>query len=316
MRFRQQISSATLGDEFRPTNNDLVEFGEKLNNLVFKRKINSVYNRIDSQHTRIEIISNHPEFQAIPWEYIKLPGDTPGPNSKRTIVRIVPTVGIKPPDPIKINQKVRILYVYAEPIDQEAVDWIDIKNTIENEFRARLPDSFELDVVEGADPDSLYHALENKQYNIFHFAGHGEIIDGEGRILLIDRNTYESSPYAATQLGVLLRNKNLNIVFLSACNTSVGDFSKEYTVIAKTLIRSGIPAVIANQFPIKNATASIFTREFYRELLINGDIDRATTKARIKLYSTMVVKNSDANLEYGIPTLYRHINGAKIFEIS
>ena len=313
--FRSHIAEATEGNCRRPTSQQLMEFGTRLFDLVFKDKIKSIHGRLPEDHVRIEIISDHSDFQALPWEYMLHPDDTPGPNSKRTIVRIVPTIGISPPSPIILKEKISILYVYAEPIDQDAVDWLEIKDTLEGEFNARLPGNFEIDIVEGADRNSLFEALEKRSYDFMHFTGHGEIVNGESRLILMDLKTKKSDPISAVELGVLLRDKGLKLVVLSACDTSSGDFTKQFSVMAKTLVKSGVPVVIANQFPVTNGVAATFSETFYNELLRSGDVDLATSKGRVRLYTGISLKGGDANLEYGIPTLYRHIGAANILDI-
>lgn len=315
MHFRSLIAEATEGNGQRPTRRQLTEFGTRLFDLVFKGRVKRIHDRLPDDHVRIEILSDHSDFQALPWEYMLHPDDTPGPNSRRTIVRIVPTIGISPPSPINIGEKIRILYVYAEPVDQDAVDWLDIKDTLEGEFNSRLPGNFEIDVVEGADRKSLFEAIERKSYDFMHFAGHGEIVNGESRLVLMDLKTKKSDPVSASELGALLRDKELTIVVLSACSTSSGDFTKQFSVLAKTLVKAGIPVVVANQFPVTNGVAATFSKAFYNELLKSGDVDLATAKGRVRLYTGMSLKGGDANLEYGIPTLYRHISAAKILGI-
>jgi hypothetical protein len=103
-------------------------------------------------------------------------------------------------------------------------------------------------------------------------------------------------------------------VVLSVCNTAAGDFSKSYAVVAKTLVESGVPAVVANQFEITNKNAALFAGAFYAELLNSGDIDRAITKGRVELDFGGRLPNNVARIDWGIPTLYRHLGAARTFK--
>ena len=76
---------------------------------------------------------------------------------------------------------------------------------------------------------------------------------------------------------------------------------------------SGIPAVVANQLPVPDATVATFVGALYEELLRSGDIDLAVTEGRIRL-AVDLGSSPKAVLEWGIPTLYRHINGAQVLE--
>ena len=79
-------------------------------------------------------------------------------------------------------------------------------------------------------------------------------------------------------------------------------------------MESGIPAVIANQFEIQNSVAAAFAGAFYGELLSTRDVDRATTKGRLSLDFHGNLPNNDARIDWGIPTLYRHLGAAKVFQ--
>ena len=100
---------------------------------------------------------------------------------------------------------------------------------------------------------------------------------------------------------------------LSACNTSAGDFTKAFAVVAKTLVECGVPAVVANQFPITNSIAAIFAGAFYKKLLDCGDVDLATTRGRASLMFVSSLPSGSARFEWGIPTLYRHIGANRVF---
>ncbi len=77
---------------------------------------------------------NCAELQALPWEYIQQP-KIPSPNVSRSVIRVVPTIGVKPASPLKLGQPVRLLFVFADPIDQPFVDFPAVRQTIEGEFR-------------------------------------------------------------------------------------------------------------------------------------------------------------------------------------
>jgi CHAT domain-containing protein len=197
------------------------------------------------------------------------------------------------------------------------VEFLDIKESIEREFKTYLPDKVELDVVEGANKQSFLRALDTQPpYHILHFAGHGAVTDdGVGRLLLQHQRTGRSELITAVGLASTMRNRGLHLVVLSACSTAAGDFGKEFAVVARTLVENNVPAVVANQFPITNSAAATFAGAFYRELLRSGDVDQATTNGRVELnFGQESLANGEARFEWGIPTVYRHVGGAKVFK--
>src|SRR5262249_13605136 len=228
---------------------------------------------------RISILSNNAELQTLPWEYLQDPSQAPGPWLVRSVVRIIPTINIEMPQPLtlaNLNRKLKILFAFADPVDQDPVSWPDVKNAVERALLARIPQSqFELKVID-ANPKDLAETLSAEQFDIFHFSGHG-IVDeeGKGQLLLLNRATNKSIPYSSEKLSMALRSRGIRLVILSACYTATGDFADKFDVTAMALIKSGIPAVVANQFPVPDSTVATFIKPLYEELLRSGDIDRA-----------------------------------------
>src|SRR5262249_53784523 len=154
--------------------------------------IAELYNRVPRGNlVRINVVSNSTLMQTIPWEYMQEPGQVPGPSPERSVVRVVPTIGRDIAAPLEFSQTIRVLFVAAEPIDQEGVSWPDLKASIERTFAAKLPPSrFEIRAIEGATRDNLTKTLRTEAYDILHFSGHGQIgANGVGEILLTDRRT-------------------------------------------------------------------------------------------------------------------------------
>jgi hypothetical protein len=315
--FHAKLSAAAAGRApVKPTAPELTAFGQALFGLLVRGSIKSMYDRLPNSHVRLQIYSNRPDLQAIPWEYIQDPAaGAPGPNAMRSVVRVVPTIGVPAPTPKPLGATVRMLFVYAEPPRAQSVDWLTIKSSIEAEFTRKLPRNFVLDLVEGATTESFLDALRGKTYDILHMVCHGQVeADGTGSLLFQDIKGKGSDSIAAGKLGAVLKDKELRLVVLSACNTAAGDFSKAYAVVAKTLVESGVPAVVANQFEITNKNAALFAGAFYAELLSSGDIDRATTKGRVELDFGGRLPNDAARIDWGIPTLFRHLGAARTFK--
>ena len=98
----------------------------------------------------------------------------------------------------------------------------------------------------------------------------------------------------------MLTGRGIRLVVLSACETSKGDTSQPFAAIAESLVRAGMPAVVANQLPLKNETVATFVGPFYSKLVLSGDIDQAMCEGRISL-ATELDNGNDATLEWGIP---------------
>lgn len=315
-RLRQEIRGEWTGA--RLTDAELQSFGADLYRFAMLDALEGLFSRPPrDDRLVIHLVSNHPEIQSLPWEFLQEAGMPPGPRLHRQIIRVVCHVGMSAPEPLTPTpeEKVRILYVAADPLDQSAVSWNGWEEYIRHYFGKHLPDRYEFDVIEGASREALVEAVPRKKFHILHFAGHGEVdSQGVGYLVLKDRKTKLSSRVRADEICALLRDRGLRLVVLSACETAAGNFAAGYSVIARDLVRVGVPAVVANQLPLQDQSIAPFIRALYEELMRSGDIDGAVAAGRTYLYVNAPVRDR-AKLDWGIPTLYRHVAGAKIFRL-
>jgi hypothetical protein len=312
--FRDWIESAVRGSTAPPTASELQGFGEGLFAFIFRDEILELYEGQPKEDVRVHIWCNRPEMQNLPWEYLQAPKKGRGPQRGRSVVRVVPTIRQKLPAPPPIGTDIRVLFASAAPTDQGAVDWEDVRDAVQRAFDVNLPNGVTLKLVDGADPKALRKVIADETFDVFHFSGHGQVgKDGKGQLVLVNRKTQKSELLDSEQICAVLAGRGIRLVVLSACMTATGNFSDDFSVIAAALVRSGIPAVVANQMPIPNKTISPFVGELYSKLIKTGDIDLAMIEGRIALYADLA-KGLSSGLEWGIPTLYRHHNGAQLYQ--
>jgi len=311
--FRDWIESAVRGSKFPPNSSELEKFGERLFTFVFRDEVAELYNRLSKDDVRLNIICNRSDIQNLPWEYLQEPKKKRGPQRGRSVIRVVPTIGQDLPQPLRLGTEVRVLFASAAPTDQGAVDWEDVRDAVQRAFDANMPDGVTLNLIDGATPRALRRAVAEEEFDIFHFSGHGRVKDGRGQLVLVNRKTQKSEYMDSEQVCAVLAGRGIRLVVLSACLTATGDFKDDFSVIAAALVRSGIPAVVANQMPVSNKTISPFVGEMYGKLIRSGDIDFAMTEGRIALYADLA-KDASSGLEWGIPTLYRHYQGAQLYQ--
>ena len=316
---RQLIEDTMYGRAVqKPTAGDLTNFGNRLFKLVIRDKVKTLYDQLPTSYVRILILSDSPKLQSMPWEFIQEPGKASGPRRNRSVVRIVSTIGVPKPKPL--DKKIRVLFAYANPQDQPGVvSWDNVLQSIKLSLFSWVdPSKLELVPKREVTSIGLLKELQQNQYDIFHFSGHGTVYQGVGRLILNDGQ--DNSAYiTASQLARNLRDRDIKLVVLSACQTASGDFESEFSVIAQTLVSEGIAAVVANQLPVYDETIAPFVGTMYDQLMRFGDIDKAVSEARMMLAETLNTNNlsatDDAKPDWGIPTLYRHIAGAKMFKL-
>ena len=152
LEFRDRIDQAMRGNQKRPTSKDLAAYGERLFRFAIRGDVQDLYSKLPDSLVRIAILSNRSEIQGLPWEYWRDSKKRPAPRRDRSIVRVVPTIGVDEPKQLTLDasSKIRILFVYADPTDQDEVSWPEVKEKIDRTFRARLPATqFELVTIEG-----------------------------------------------------------------------------------------------------------------------------------------------------------------------
>jgi hypothetical protein len=312
--FSRQFDDFARGRLTQLTQKDVEAYGHALFDFAIRDDVRKLYDRLPATHVRINVLSNRPEVQSLPWEFLIEPNQMSAPRRERSIVRVVPTVGVTPDRPRSFSDKTRILFVSADPADQTAVSWPDVQASIENTFQEQLPDRFALSAHDGATLASFVEAIQSGPFDIFHFSGHGVVRKGEGNLVLTGRGR-KSAYLPASKLIALLGGRGVRLIVLSACDTAAGNFGDGFAVIAEALVRRGIPAVIANQVPVKDNTVAVFVGAVYEQLLQSGDIDLAVGEGRLSLFADLESQESGerAAVEWGIPTLYRHVAAAQVF---
>lgn len=315
--FGRGLGKAITGNNaLRPSATDLAKFGSDLFNFLFRGSLLALYQRLPAGPISLQIMSDRTEVREIPWEYLVTPDRQPSPHRERSIIRVHPTCGIDSPAPKKFGKKVRVLFVSSDPVDQQGVTWAEVAATINRTFVAQMPDEVSIKVIEGATRKNLLDAIRKESFDVFHFIGHGDIRNNTGYLVLEDIKSGKSDFLSATDLALALAGKDVRLAILSSCLSGAGNYSDDFGVIATALIRAGIPAVVANQFPIPYKSISPFVGSVYSSLATDGDIDHAVTEGRIALsFLLSGTTGNGAVVEWGIPTLYRLADSQQLFAI-
>jgi CHAT domain len=202
-------------------------------------------------------------------------------------VRILLILGVDPSDP--------------EATPQEQEKWIeDVLRTALAEREA------ELEVVRIRQPQELAKILasaRNRPFDILHFFGHAgfDIARDEGYISLHDSDK-NSFRFYANDLGNLLAQRGLRLVFLNACETARAGKTEQpaRSSVAATLLSKGIPAVIGAQFTMPDVSAHYLASMIYNALLTGAPLIEALRDGR----QAMGYARDNRFFDWGIPVLY------------
>ncbi len=295
----------------------LKQVGGTLFDAVFRDEVLVSYRRSrdaadrESKGLRIRLRLNEvPELADLPWEYLY---DT----SRQTFLALSKETPIvrflelpEPVEPLAAPAPLNLLGVLASPNDYDALD-------VEGEWRRMLDATLDLRsrnrlTLERINPptfDALRAALRKKDYHILHFIGHGEYDDVTQEGALIFQNEDGTGRTVRDELiATLLHDSDsLRVVVLNACEGARVSAQNPFTGVAPHLIRRGIPAVIAMQFPISDPAALQFSSDVYRTLADGYPIDAAVNEARRAIYFNGSV------LEWGTPVLFMRADDGTIF---
>src|SRR6185437_14419029 len=100
------------------------------------------------------------------------------------------------------------------------------------------------------------------------------------------------------------------LVVLNACQGAQASATDVFSSTAATLLRRGIPAVLAMQFEISDAAAIEFGRSFYSAVADGLPVDAAVSEAR-----SAVSYAIDGTLEWGTPVMYMRSPDGRIFDL-
>ncbi len=136
--------------------------------------------------------------------------------------------------------------------------------------------------------DALYNKLNDRQWDIVHFVGHGRENERSGRTEILlnspsgDEHWMDADNFAR-QFGTAVRLAVMNCCFSGGSAERVDSLNGLGPLL---MMRRGVPAVVAMHYAIADNMAILFSSEFYRALfngLEPGRIDVALESARAAL---------------------------------
>jgi hypothetical protein len=287
---------------------DVRDYGQRLNDALFSGPVGSAFtlslDRASAANKSLRIrlrLAGVPELTAVPWEYlysnslvrfVTLSDDTP-------IVRYLdaathpPAVTVEPP--------LRVLAMVSSPSDMPALE-VEREIDLLKATTADLVNNglLTIDVLDKATLRELQRALIDS-YHVFHFIGHGgfETSEGEG-VLVLEKEDGNADRVSGVRLGTLLHDaRDLQLAVLNACEGARTSGRDAFSGVAQTLVRQGLPAVVAMQTEISDRAALTFSHEFYYFLSRGLPIEGAMCEVR----KAMAI--SDEASEWGTAVLLR-----------
>ena len=302
-----------------PEVESVVDFGKQLFEALFVDQVHTTFRRsqdrarLERKGLRVRLRIDAPDLSALPWEfmydastgdYVCLSSDTP-------LVRYLQFD--RPPEALTVTPPITILAMVASPNDRPALDANREKERMQQATAGlQAAGLLHIEWLEGSTWRDLQHTLRRKDYHIFHFVGHGgfDATAGEGVLAFTDDDG-KSQLLSATEIGRLLGDeRTLRLVVLNSCLGAKGNTTDIFSSTSATLVRRGVPAVVAMQYEISDLAAIEFSRSLYEAIADGMPVDAAVGEAR-----KAISVSSRNSVEWGTPVLHMRSPDGVLFTI-
>jgi CHAT domain-containing protein len=283
------------------------------------------------------------ELAKYPWEFLYMPArlrtdEKPkregfflaGQQTDLILARFVPDVNPQ----FERAKQLRILVVFSHPYipGYSDLDTADTREAIKAIQSLAKPDGLvQVRLVESPTWEQLEKVLNKPEKpgeepfkpHIVHFIGHGH--KDQGLALKMTAKELQERKEEGTLAEEAAWHKSIadlfpddrppRLVFLQACETAKSPNDPQnfadLSDLARDLVHTKIPAVVAMQYSIKTQDAALFAKEFYKVLSQGLDVGDAVRAARevmgIPEYGG---KGSWSDRRFGTPVLYLQSEGA------
>jgi streptogramin lyase len=290
-------------------------FGERLFGLVFQDTASRVLDDALSQTRRNDEglrmmlqLEGARGLQNVPWELLCDSTRFVSTSSYTPVLRYVDMTAR--PQPLPMCPPMRILGMVSSPGDVPPLDAEREREHLTDACRTLIERGIlEIDWVAEATLGGLLRRLNEGDYHIFHFIGHGDFDEqAEDGVLLFEGRAGRSHRVTGVELGTILADQHtLRLAVINACEGA--RVALDSSGIAATLMRYGLPAVIAMQFEISDEAAVAFAEHFYASLARGNPIDEALGDARRGMFA------DGHGLEWATPVLSTSVDDGQLFEV-
>ena len=222
----------------------------------------------------------------LPWEWLKDPDEERFlcEGRKISLVRSLKSdLGARE---VPLRLPLRVAVVAPQPLNLGRLDLAREKRLLLEALK-NSPDVIP-EFLEAVQPQRVREELLEGDFQVLHFMGHGQFDPATGRgSLCFEGPAGSCELVGGRDLERLFADlDDLAFVFLNACHS--GRLSERAELdpsagVAPTLLRRGVPAVVAMQRPVSDEAAILFSEVFYRRLMDEDPLDVAFNEARLAL---------------------------------
>jgi hypothetical protein len=320
--FGQTLLASTVSSRrlLTPGESSVREIGQRLFDVLFSPgTLAGIYRASCAvaaergEPLRMVLRVNAPELAALPWEAMFDETLNSYVCRREPLVRYLPVASSPPP--LTVGSPLRILAVIASPRGLTVLDTEKEKADLTRALAQ--PIARGLVVVhwlEHATWPALHDALLSGTWHVVHFIGHGDFDSSRDEgVLALETEQGRVHRVVAEHLVDLFREAHPmpRLVVLNACESAASGSTDMFSGTAAALVRGGVSAVAAMQFPISDDAAIAFGRGFYAALVQGRGIDEALRSGRVSILGL----GADT-LEWITPALFLRGRETQLFAIT
>lgn len=278
------------------------KLGQELFSALFPEPIRDIWfhckgrNNTGVVRVRLDIRSH--ELEKIPWELLHDGDSSLSLSEKLSIIRILHDGrGFVSP---AVTTPLKVLLATATPSDATPLPGVALEARQLRET-LRLASSSQVAKVEVVEHVTLkkLEAVLTDEFNVLHFMGHGAFHHNQG-FLLLENEVGRAHWCEAETFGDLLRNRHIQLLTLTACETAVPSSDDSLIGVAHAAHYAGVPAVVAMQQPVLDRAALEFAVAFFRKLIQRGSLEIGMTAGRLAIKQVL----GNDRLEWSTPVLF------------
>lgn len=301
----QQLANSTYEPNQTHSSRLMQSLGIKLWNWLFQGPILSTLERSigiasgKNKPLRLRLDIRDPKLIALPWEIMQAQPGKAAISLAQHLLFSRTTNDVESLASLPVSQSLNVLLVLGQKnidLPKSKLASPPLRLEEEAEVLTQALTSYRYDAVGNAattvkcqvdtllqpTPEQLIAQLENKNYNVFFYAGHGESAPDGGKIFL-----RPSRSIGGTELAQVLTRCQVKLCVFNSCWGAWPAFVQNNTLqnssLAEVLIHHGVPAVLAMRDRIGDEEALKFIQVFAQALATRQSIDRAVAIARQQL---------------------------------
>ena len=281
------------------------DFGQDLFDALFSDDVGSLYHESRRQAERQDagLRIQSPELAALPWEFLfdRRSDEFVCLSTSTPLVRYLETSA--PVRPLAVKPPLRVLWAWwsAQMIWNRSMSTSSANGWTGHWRHSSHADWFNC-IGWKAKPGAIF--------NVACVRSSGTSSTSSATAPTTPSVTKVSSPLPTAMARLLTDHSTLRLALLNSCEGARAGELDLLSSTAATLVRRGLPAVLAMQYDITDMAAIQLSEAFYEALVDGLPVDGALAEARKAI--SLGIANS---LEWGTPALSMRSGDGRIFDI-